>query len=136
MATGFTPDGGSLIPFGVDMSEGSTLLPLPVLGEDRIRLWSASIILANNTDAEALKGEQVSVTSRPAIGGMDHGTLLIEGTNTSGAIGRFGNLRIPVDMDGTEQVWRAALSSCVLSVEGTSIIRRAQVEFVVGNRVS
>lgn len=134
--TGFTPDGGSLIPFGLDMSTGGTLMPIPEVGDDRVRIWEADIILANGTDAANLRSHQVSVTARPAIGAMDHGTIIIEGKNVAGNPGRFGDLTIPTNMDGAEQVWRAALSICSLASEANAAIRRASVTFIVGNRVS
>lgn len=136
MATGFDPDGGTFVPFNVDMSSGGTLLPLPEISDDRTRSWEADILIADGTDAAALRREQVSITVRPAVGMMDGGTIILEGKNAGGDTGRFGNLIIPTDMDGSVQTWRAALASCSLGAEALADLRRSSVRFVLGSRVS
>jgi hypothetical protein len=129
MATGFTPDGASLIPFAVDV-RSSIELPLPVF-DDGGGSWEAVVRIDSASNVTALRNERTKVTRCPAIGmGDTGGTIVLEKVTA-----RFGDLTIP-DTDGGEQTWRAALEAIAVTALIRGGVRWCSVRFAVGDRVS
>lgn len=94
MAVGF-----GAVAFSV-LSEDGTL-PRVVTGEDRIGVYTATILLASTADLDSLDALLSWVTVKPALGRR--------GGKVADDFGRSDDLIIPVD-NGGEETWTAILT--------------------------
>lgn len=113
------------VPFRVPVDDNGRL-PKTVR-RDRVRYFEAEILIEDSS-LEDLAAFEADVTARPAIGGVDLGTLIIEGDSD------FHNLIIPTS-GGSTETWRAVLTHFESLAPTANDTWRCQVIFVLGNRV-